>query len=133
VPAPRENLAIARQYLKTIESGGTVDELAQFFASEVILEIFPSRFFPAGSRANLEGIRSAAERGKKVMASQSYEIKNALASGDQVALEVEFLGTLLVPFQHIPAGGQMRAHVAIFLSFKNGKITSQRNYDCYDA
>jgi ketosteroid isomerase-like protein len=133
VPTPRENLALARQYLKTIESGGTVDELAQFFASEVILEIFPSRFFPTGSRANLAGIRSAAERGKKIMASQSYEIKNALASGDQVALEVEFLGTLLVPFEHIPAGGQMRAHVAIFLSFKNGKITSQRNYDCYDA
>jgi predicted ester cyclase len=133
MPAPAENLALARQYLKTIESGGTVDEVAQFFASEVILEIFPSRFFPAGSRVNLEGMRSAAERGKKVMASQSYEIKNALAGGDQVALEVEFLGTLLVPFQHLPTGGQMRAPVAIFLTFKNGKITSQRNYDCYDA
>jgi ketosteroid isomerase-like protein len=133
MPAPAENLALARQYLKTIESGGSVDELAQFFASEVTLEIFPSRFFPTGSRANLEGIRSAAERGRKVMAKQSYEIKYALASGEQVALEVEFVGTLLVPFQHIPAGGQMRAHVAIFLTFKNGKITSQRNYDCYDA
>jgi predicted ester cyclase len=131
--SPAENLAIARQYLKTIESGGSPDEIAQFFASEVILEIFPSRFFPNGSRDNLQGIRAAAERGKKVMANQSYEIKNALASGDQVALEVEFVGTLLVPFQHIPAGGQMRAHVAIFLTFKNGRITSQRNYDCYDA
>ena len=131
--APAENLALARQYLKTIESGGTVDELAQFFASEVTLEIFPSRFFPDGSRSNLQGIRTAAERGKKVMGNQSYEIKNALASGEQVALEVEFVGTLLVSFQHIPAGGQMRAHVAIFLTFKNGKITSQRNYDCYDA
>lgn len=131
--APAENLAIARQYLKTIESGGAIDELAQFFASEVTLEIFPSRFFPKGSRSNLQGIRTAAERGKKVMANQSYEIKNALASSDQVALEVEFIGTLLASFQHIPAGGQMRAHVAIFLTFKNGKIISQRNYDCYDS
>jgi predicted ester cyclase len=130
---PAENLALARQYLRAIESGASAKVMAQFFASEVILEIFPSRFFPTGSRANLEGIRSAAERGKKVMAHQSYEIKNALASGDQVALEVAFVGTLLLPFENIPAGGQMRAHVAIFLVFKNGKITSQRNYDCYDA
>ena len=131
--SPSENLAVARQYLKTIESGAGGDEIARFFASDVVVEIFPSRFFPNGSRDNLDGIRAAADRGKKAMANQSYAIKNAIASGDQVALEVEFVGTLLLPFQNIAAGGQMRAHVAIFLTFKNGKIASQRNYDCYDS
>jgi ketosteroid isomerase-like protein len=129
--SPSENLTLARQYLKAIESGSTT-ELTQFFAPEVIVEIFPSKFFPNGSRDNLAGIRAAAERGKKVLTSQTYAIRNALSSGDQVALEIDWTGTLAVPFQTIPAGGQMRAHFAAFLQFKDGKIISQRNYDCYE-
>jgi ketosteroid isomerase-like protein len=131
MPSPSENLALARQYLKAIESG-SITELTQFFAPEVIVEIFPSKFFPNGSRDNLAGIRAAAERGKKVMSSQTFAVKNALASGDQVALEIDWTSTLAVPFQTIPAGGQMRAHFAAFLQFKDGKIISQRNYDCYE-
>jgi ketosteroid isomerase-like protein len=129
---PAENLALARRYLKTLESGPTGDELAQFFAPEVVLEIFPSKFFPNGSRDNFAGTFAAAERGKKVMTSQKYEIRNELASGDKVALEIGWTGTLAVPFQTIPKGGQMRAHFAAFLGFKAGKIVSQRNCDCYE-
>ena len=129
---PAENLAIARRYLKAIESGANGNEMTQFFAPEVIVEILPSRFFPNGSRDDLAGIRAAADRGKKAMSSQKYEIRNELASGDQVALEVDWTGTLAVPFQSIPQGGQMRAHFAMFIQFKDGKIVSQRNYDCYE-
>jgi hypothetical protein len=77
------NVALARQYLKALESGPTGDELAQFFPPEVVLEIFPSKFFPNGSRDDLAVIFAAAERGKKVMTSQKYEIKNELAGGDK--------------------------------------------------
>jgi len=66
------------------------------------------------------------------MSSQTYQIRNALASGDQVALEIDWTGTLAMPFQGIPIGGQLRAHFAAFLEFKNGKIICQRNYDCYE-
>jgi len=66
------------------------------------------------------------------MSSQKYVIRNEIAGGDQVALEIDWTGTLSVRFQSIPAGGQMRAHFAAFLQFKDGKIISQRNYDCYE-
>lgn len=130
--AAADNLSLARQYLKALESSASSDELAQFFSPGVVVEIFPSSVFPKGSRSNLDGIRAAAERGKKVMSAQTYEITNALASGAQVALEVLWTGTLRVAFQAIPAGGHMRAHFATFLHFQDGKIISQRNYDCYD-
>lgn len=132
MPSPTENVALARQYLKAIESGASAEEMAQFFAPEVIVEIFPSKFFPNGSRDNLAGILAAAKRGKKAMTTQTYAVRNAIASGDQVALEIDWIGTLAVPLQTIAAGGQMRAHFASFLQFKDGKIVSQRNYDCYE-
>ena len=129
---PSENLATAKRYIRAIESGASGDELVQLFSPEVVVEIFPSRFFPKGSRDDLPGIRTAAEHGKKVMSSQKYVIRNEIAGGDQVALEIDWTGTLSVRFQSIPAGGQMRAHFAAFLQFKDGKIISQRNYDCYE-
>ncbi len=129
---PSENLELARQYLKAIESGASAEDMTQFFAPDVIVEIFPSKFFPNGSRDNLAGVLAAVERGKKAITSQTYAVRNALSSGDQVALEIDWTGTLAVPFQTIPAGGKMRAHFAAFLQFKNGKIISQRNYDCYE-
>lgn len=89
MPSTADNLAIARRYLHAIESGASPDELAQFFSPDAIAEIFPSRFFPQGSRADLSGIRVAAERGKKVMTGQTYTVRNALASAEQVALEVD--------------------------------------------
>jgi ketosteroid isomerase-like protein len=129
---PAENLATARQYIRAIESGARGEEIAQFFAPEAVVEIFPSRFFPNGSRDDLTGIRAAADRGSKAMTCQAYEIKNELSSGDAVALEIVWTGILAGPFQSKPAGAQMRARFAAFLQFKDGRIVAQRNYDCYD-
>ena len=44
--APADNLAAARQYIKAIGSGAYGEEIAPFFATEAVVEIFPSRFFP---------------------------------------------------------------------------------------
>ena len=129
---PAENLAAARRYIKAIEAGARGDEIAPFFAPEAVVEIFPSRFFPYGSREGLAGIRAAADRGNKAVTSQKYEIKNELSSGDIVAMEIVWTGTLAWPFQSKPAGAQLRAHFAAFMQFKDGKIVAQRNYDCYD-
>lgn len=42
---------------------------------------------PAGARRDLAGILAAAERGRQVMASQSFEILNLVADGSRVAVE----------------------------------------------
>ena len=127
-----ENLLQARRYLQAIESGVEFDELQKFLAPGIILETMPNRLLPRGSRDDLAGMRVSSERGKKVMASQKYEIQNEVANSDQVALEVNWTGTLAVPYETIPKGGQMRARFAMFLQFQDGKIVSQRNYDCFD-
>ena len=131
MPSESDNLAVARRYLEAIERGNPGDCLA-FFAEDVVQEEFPNRLVPQGARRDLAGLREAAQRGGKVMAAQRYEVLNALASGDQVALEVQWTGTLAVPFGSLPAGGRMRARFAIFLEFRDGKIARQRNYDCFE-
>jgi len=128
---PHDLLRLAREYLDSI---GKADELGglRFFADDVIQIEFPNRLLPNGATRDLAALRDAAERGRKVMTAQRFEVVNAIANGDQVAVEVIWTGTLAVPLGSIPAGGQMRARFAIFLTYRDGKIARQHNYDCFD-
>jgi len=130
---PAGNLGIARKYLQALERGETGAALGSFFAPDVVLEEFPNRLTPSGKKRDLAEALEGAERGKKVMSAQMYKIKNEIAENERVALEVEWVGTLAVPFGSIPAEGQRKAFFAVFLEFREGKIIRQRNYDCYEA
>lgn len=123
------NLEIARRYLAAIEQG---TELTPFYHPRVIQEEFPNRLNPSGSHADLDGILAAYERGRKVLLGQRFEILNTIAQGEEVAIEVQWTGTLAVAFGKIPEGGQMRARFTVWLTFDNGRILSQRNYDCFE-
>ena len=128
---PPSNLAVARRYLQAIERGVTGAELEGFFAPDVVFEVFPNRLQPQVDRQDLKAALEGAERGRKTMANQNYKIMHEMADGDRVAMEVECVGTLAVPFGSIPEGGPTKAFFAVFLEFREGKIVRQRNYDCF--
>lgn len=125
-------LALARRYLAAIEAGATGADLAAFFAADVVQEEFPNRLVPQGARRDLAAILDGAERGQKVLRAQRYDIQQALAQDDRVALEVIWTGTLAIPVGSLQAGDEMRARFAVFLQYRDGRIVAQRNYDCFD-
>jgi ketosteroid isomerase-like protein len=130
-PTECNNLALARRFIAAVERGAT-DEVAALLADDVIQEEFPNRLMPSGATRDRTAILEAGERGKKAMSSQRYEVTSAVASGDLVALELKWTGTLAVPLGTLPVGGEMRARYAIFIEFKSGKIRRIRNYDCFE-
>jgi ketosteroid isomerase-like protein len=130
--AARRNLATARRYLAAIERGLDDAAFAEFYTPDALQEEFPNRLTPTGARRDLAGLREAAERGRRVLTAQRYEVCREVAAGDRVALEVLWTGTLATAVGSLPAGGTMRAHVAVFLDFRDGKIAAQRNYDCFE-
>jgi ketosteroid isomerase-like protein len=127
-----DNLAKARKYLAAIESGATGEALASFFTPDVVQEELPNRLVPNGAHRDLAAILEGAVRGQKVLTSQKFTVLRETGSGDHVALEVEWVGTLAVPIGTLQPGGQMRARFAVFLDFRDGRIAAQRNYDCFD-
>jgi ketosteroid isomerase-like protein len=127
-----DNLAIARRYLEAIESGAEGGALAEFFTKDVIQEEFPNRLSPIGQHRNLQALLDSARKGKKIISHQKYDVLNAIADGDRVALEVFWSGLLAVPLEGLPSNSQLRAHVSIFFEFRDGKIARQHNYDCFD-
>ena len=127
-----ENLQTVRRYFDAIERDAAFEEIAEFFTPDVVQIEFPNRLVVDGARRDLAQLREAGERGRKVVESQRYEIRTAVASGNTVALEVEWTATLKVPVGTLPAGGRMQAHFGVFLEFRDGRIAEQRNYDCFE-
>ena len=127
-----DNLAIARRYLEALESGAEGSALAEFFTKDVVQEEFPNRLSPIGAHRDLSALLDAAKKGKKTLRAQKYDILNTIVDGDSVALEIVWRGYLAQPVDTLPAVSEMRAHLSVWLEFRDGKIARQHNYDCFD-
>jgi ketosteroid isomerase-like protein len=127
-----DNLAIALRYLEALESGAEGGALAEFYTKDVVQEEFPNRLSPIGAHRDLNAILDAARKGKKTVRAQKFEVLRSIVDGESVALEVLWSGFLATPVDTLPADSEMRAHISIWLDFRDGKISRQHNYDCFD-
>jgi ketosteroid isomerase-like protein len=127
-----DNLAIARRYLEAVENGAEGSALAEFYTKDVVQEIFPNRLQPIGGHHDLDGILASARAEKRTFRAQKFDILNSMVDGDAVVLEILWSGYLAVPVDTLPADSEMRAHISLWLEFRDGKICRQHNYDCYD-
>ncbi len=128
MPMPAEILS---EYLKTMETFPSAEVLERFFARDIVHEEFPNRLFAEGRRNDLAALLAASQRAPDVLKSQTYRLRRAIVSGDEVAAEIEWTGVLRRAMGSVPEGASLRAAVAQFFSFRDGKIQSIRNYDCY--
>ena len=125
------NSSLARQYLLAVASFGSFDDVANFFSPDIVFQEFPNRVAPQGRVRRAADLRAAYEQGRQLLRSQTYTVQRIVEAGDEIAVELEWVGTLAIPVMNLPAGSEMKAFVAMFLTFRDGKIISQRNYDCY--
>jgi ketosteroid isomerase-like protein len=125
------NLEKVSRYLESIENGDFA-YIADLFSPDAVLEQLPNRIYPHGIKSGISTMAEAFEKGRKLLSSQSYEIKSFVVDGDWLSVEVLWTGTLALAFGSLAVGSQMRAHSAMFFQFKDGKIVSQHNYDCFE-
>jgi ketosteroid isomerase-like protein len=127
------NLETVRTYLAAIESGEAGALLRSIFTEDIRQIELPNRLNPSGQQSDLAGMLQRSEQGRKVLRSQHYEILSQIAQGSRVAVEAVWTGVLAVPLGTLTPGSEMKAHFAMFFEFRDGRIASQRNYDCFEA
>jgi ketosteroid isomerase-like protein len=126
------NLAIAQRYLQILERDPSDPELHALFDPEFVFHERPNRLNPNGRTLRSDELRALTNKAKQILIDQRYEVVHALAVGDEVAMEVEWTGRFNVGFASTAAGQPIRAKLGMFLTFRAGKLVSQRNYDCYE-
>lgn len=125
------HLETALQYLKAVEAGDT-EAMVSFYAPGAEQKELPNRLNPKGVTRSIDGLKASSNAGKKSVSVQRYQVLYAQEHGDTVALEAQWTATLAVPVGALKPGDTMRASLAMFFTFKDGKIVSQRNYDCFE-
>jgi ketosteroid isomerase-like protein len=121
----------ARSLFAAIERGDRAALLTHYAQDAVQIE-HPNRLKPKGDRRAPAKMAEDLARGKQILKSERYEIASAVASGDRVALQVNWTGVLAVPVGALRAGDTMRSFSGIFLRFADGLIVEQHNYDCFE-
>jgi hypothetical protein len=76
-------------------------------------------------------MQADSQRGLKILERQTYDVLNAVAQDDRIALEVKWTGWLAIPLGELKPGEAMTCWSGIFLDFRDGLIVGQRNHDCF--
>jgi hypothetical protein len=92
----------------------------------------PNQLNVRGQQSDLEDILRRSVQGSKILRQQRYEIVSELAQENAVAMETRWTGVLAMAVGTMAPGTEMNASFAIFFQFQDGRIVSQRNYDCFD-
>ena len=92
----------------------------------------PNQLNKRGQESDLNHILQRSQQGLKVLQRQRYEIVSVMAQDDRVAVEARWTGVLAITLGTLAAGTEMKASLAIFFRFRDGRIALQRNYDCFE-
>lgn len=126
------NEAAVRQCLQAIADGATGERLADFFTPDAVQVELPNRLNPNGGRSDLPTLLARAKQGQALLREQRYDVLSVVAQGERLAVEADWSAVLAVPVGTLAAGSTMRAHFAMFFEMADGRIRSQRNYDCFE-
>ncbi len=128
---PYDLAALTRAYLAAIERGDGAAVMAAYHPDAEQVE-YPNRLVAGGMTRAVDEMKAAWERGQTSVTNQRYEIVRLIAEGDEVAAEMIWTAQVNVALGTLKPGDAMRAHIASFLTFRDGLIISQRSYDCFD-
>jgi len=119
------NLQLVREYLAALARMAPATEIAGFFTEDAEQIELPNRLNPNGQKSDLRALLERIEKGRVMLGEQRYDVVNVISSGDSAAIEADWTGKLV-------NGAELRAHFAMFLEFRDGRIARQRNYDCFE-
>lgn len=121
-----------RRFLAALERFEGPEAVGRLWTDDVQFRELPNLLVPTGrvrSRVQaLEGLGMAA----KVLSAQRYEVRRVVEQGERLAVELGWTGTLKVPLGKTPVGGELKATFAAFVTFRDGLICEQTNFDCYE-
>ncbi|MFO0672006.1 MAG: nuclear transport factor 2 family protein [Polyangiaceae bacterium] len=127
----KQNLDLVRAFVADVEAFAQGDALARYLHPEFEQEELPNLLFPKGVRRDAAALLESAAKGRGAMREQRFVVTHEVAAGNMVALEMDWSGTLAVPYGELPPGHVLRARLAMFVEVEGGRIRRQRNYDCY--
>ena len=75
---------------------------------------------------------AGSERGGQLLSQQSYDVTDAIESGETAILRLRWTGTVSQDLGPFTAGQQLVAHIAQFVTVSGDRVRRLETYDCYE-
>lgn len=128
----QRNIDTTHAYLAAVDAFDP-DAAAQHLAPDVIQTEFPNIMTPARKQRSCENILTGTREAGYFLNAQRTEVTSMLACGDEVIVEAVWTGVVKGDMGPLKAGDTLRIYVANFFTFRDGKIATQRTYNCVEA
>src|SRR5262245_51774132 len=104
------NLDLARRYVSLVANQtSTFEQIREIYADELEWREMPNLFAPNGRTTTLAGVAEAWRKGREAVIDQVYDIRNAIADGDTVVLEISWQGRMNNTLRPLHRGTRLRA------------------------
>ena len=117
---------------RALEEGQQGEALRRLFTEDAVTIEHPNAVNPAGGTTHLEAMLAASERGGQLLSQQSYDVTDAIESGETAILRLRWTGTVSRDLGPFTAGQQLVAHIAQFVTVKGDRVSRVETYDCYE-
>ena len=126
-------IEVAKAFVAALAAAEPREAIEAFYAEDVVQEEYPNLLLPNGAIRDFINLRAAYDKSRYAIAAQSYEVVNAIESGNCVVLETIWTATLAVASGHRAPGHTMQARLAQFFEFRGGLICRIRSYSCFEG
>ncbi|MET0781133.1 MAG: nuclear transport factor 2 family protein, partial [Microbacterium sp.] len=81
---------------------------------------------------DLAAMIAGSDRGAALLSAQEYKVHDIHEIGDLVIARLTWTGTVAVDAGPLTAGQQLVAHIAQFVTVRDGRIARIETFDCYE-
>jgi ketosteroid isomerase-like protein len=124
---------VVRRYFAVVaDLASTEDDLRALLAPDAELVEWPNSISPSGHRRTADETVAGFQSGKALLAAQSIEVHDVLVMGERVATRSTWRGTVGIEAGSLKPGDELVAHMAGFITVRDGMIAEHQTYDCYE-
>ncbi|QPE05551.1 nuclear transport factor 2 family protein [Microbacterium schleiferi] len=125
VTSPDAVSAVVRRYFAVVgDLDSTEDQLRAVVDPDAVFRELPNPIAPSGHERSLEQAVAGFLSGKSRLTDQRIDVHEILVSGHRAAVRSTWRGVL--------GGTEIVAHMAGFVTVRDGLVASHETYDCYE-
>jgi len=127
------NVDVVERFLAAFDRRWPTDqELAEVLAPDVRFVERPNLVNPTGTERDAASMREGLEKGRQLLAWQTYEVRDHVVSGDTVVTRMRWSAEIAVDAGPLAAGTRMSAWCVAHYRLEAGRIVQIEQHDCYD-
>ena len=125
--------AVVRRYFAVVaDLESTPDQLREVVHPEARFVEHPNPVVPQGAVRDVESTLVGFQAGKALLSAQSFDLHEVLVDGDRASVRGTWRGTVGRDAGPYRAGTTLEAHIAGWLTVRDGLVLEHETFDCYE-